>query len=118
MKIIKYWVNAYKEYLLIIIAILLFFLSPYVFRMIDPTAGVYDIGVLQNNITAIISLLIFQVVAWNVLCFIWPSIHTYFDKHFVNDFNRLIPWQKIAVSVLLYCFLIHCLVTLSKSISG
>ncbi|MEO8887304.1 MAG: hypothetical protein ABI367_14655 [Mucilaginibacter sp.] len=118
MKLIKYWVHTQREYLLIIAAILLFFLSPSVFRMIDPTAGVYDIGVLQNNITAIVSLLIFEVVAWKILCFIWPAIHRYFDKHFVTDFNKLLPWQKISASLALYCFLVFCLVMLSKSISG
>ena len=82
------------------------------------TAGVYDIGVLQNNITAIISLLVFQFIAWNILCFIWPSIRIYFEENFTIDFNKLLPWQKIITSLLLYCFLIFCQVLLSKTISG
>ena len=41
------------------------------------------------------------VVSWKVLCFIWPSIHTYFDKQFTHDFDKLLPWQKSSHP---YCF--------------
>lgn len=115
---LKKWIIKKKDYLLIAAAILLFFISAPIFRMIDPTAGIYDIGVLQNNITPIIILLIFQFVTWNILCFIWPSIRIYFEDHFTTDFNKLLPWQKITTSLLLYCFLIFCQVLLSKTISG
>jgi hypothetical protein len=115
---LKEWIIKKKEYLFIVVAILLFLASAPIFRMIDPTAGVYDIGVLQNNITAIISLLVFQFIAWNILCFIWPSIRIYFEENFTADFNKLLPWQKIVTSLLLYCFLVFCQVLLSKTISG
>lgn len=116
------WLRAlahqHREYLLIIAAVLSFFLSKIIFRMLDPTTGVYDIGVLQNNVTAVISLLIFQFTTWKVLCHIWPDLRTYFETKFSEDFNDLQPWQKLKLSAFVYFSYIAALVFLSKTIQG
>lgn len=66
------------EYVLMLAAVLLFLVSPYFLRWYDPTAGTFDVGVLQVNITSIISLCIFCSVSWLMLKVIWPDLRNFF----------------------------------------
>ena len=108
----------HNEYLLLAAAILIFWLSPFVLRAIDPTAGSYDVGVLQVPITAIISFCIFQSVVWITLKFNWVSLRTYFEEEFIHDFKHLPPLLKIIVSLLVYFLLMFSLVLLNQIIQG
>ncbi|WP_157799179.1 hypothetical protein [Mucilaginibacter auburnensis] len=108
----------YNEYLLMAAAILLFWVSPVLLRAIDPTAGSYDIGVLQIPITAIISFCIFQSVVWITLKLNWLSLRTYFEQEFINDFKHLPAWLKIIISLSVYFLLMFSLVLLNQVIQG
>jgi hypothetical protein len=113
---LKQWLLKHNEYIPLAAAVILFWFSPYLLRMIDPTAGTYDVGVLQVNITAIIAFCIFQAVVWMALKINWLAIRCYFEDQFINDFNTLTSWQRISVSLSVYFLLLYALVLLSRVI--
>ena len=110
------WLKKQNEYIPLFAAVLIFWLSPYLLRAIDPTAGSYDVGVLQVNITAIIAFCIFQAIVWMALKVNWCAIRTYFETQFTTDFKTLTSWQKISVCLSVYFLLLYALVLLSRVI--
>jgi hypothetical protein len=102
----------HNEELTLIIAVVLFFLSPRVLHWVDPTAGVYDAGILQLLNVAIIAFCVFNSFNWLTMRIVWPSVRSYFENHFVFDFNELTPWQKIKTSLFIYFSLLLALVAL------
>lgn len=109
-------IRQHSEYLLLVTAMFLFLVSPFILRWYDPTAGTFDIGVLQVNITSIISLLIFCSVSWLMLKAIWPDLRIFFENEFGTAFKSLTSWQKILTSLFVYCFIILVLVMLNQAI--
>ncbi|MGY4385638.1 hypothetical protein ACVWYN_002684 [Pedobacter sp. UYP24] len=105
-----------KEYIALIMAFVVFFISPYLLKMIDPTAGAYDAGVLQVIIMAIVQFAVFQAVTWSVVKNIWPAIGLYMKNFFNNEFLNLSSWQRICVSLFVYFSILAVLVTLSRVI--
>ena len=104
------------EYILLTMAVLLFLVSPFLLRCYDPTAGTFDVGVLQVNITSIISLFIFCSVSWLMLKVIWPDLRNFFENEFGDAFKSLTSWQKILTSLFVYCFIVLVLVMLNQAI--
>jgi hypothetical protein len=102
----------HNEELTLVIAVALFFLSPRVLHWVDPTAGVYDAGILQLLIVSIIAFCVFNSFNWLIMRIVWPSIRSYFENHFAFDFNELTPWQKIKTSLFIYFSLFLALVAL------
>ena len=105
----------YREFLLIILAILVFFLSPNVIRWIDPTAGAYDLGILQIAVVAVMFFFFYSFTAWITTNLIWPDLGNFFNDEFSKAFKTLEPWQKIKLSVGLLCFFLLMLVLLSRT---
>jgi hypothetical protein len=116
MKTIINWLKKQNEFIPLIIAFLVFYYSPYALRWIDPTAGTYDIGILQVFITAIIGFCTYQAIVWMALNINWPMLRDYFENHFRSDFKTLTPWQKIQVSLYVYSLLLASIVVLSRVI--
>jgi hypothetical protein len=110
------WLQEHNEYVPLFIALLLFLFSPIALRFIDPTAGTYDVGVLQVMILAVISFCVFQAVVWMTLKVNWLPLRKYFEHDFTDDFFNLTPCQKITISLSVYFFLFLLLVLLSKAI--
>ena len=110
------WLKKQNEYIPLVAAFLIFYFSPRVLRLIDPTAGTYDIGVLQVYITAIIGFCVFQAIVWMALKVNWLTIRNYFENTFITDFKTLSPWQKIKVSLFVYSLLFLSIVLLSRAI--
>nr|WP_213488817.1 hypothetical protein [Mucilaginibacter sp. Bleaf8] len=111
-----HWLKKHNEYLPLLIAVLLFYFSPYALRMLDPTAGTYDVGVLQVELLAVIYFCIVQAVVWMALKVNWLPLRDYFENEFANHFKNLSPWQKMCVSLFVYFFLMFSLVILSRAI--
>lgn len=105
-----------KEYTALITAFVVFFISPYLLRMIDPTAGAYDAGVLQVIIIGVVQFAVFQAITWSVVKNIWPAIGLYMKELFNKDFITLEPWQRILASLFVYFAVFAILVTLSRVI--
>jgi hypothetical protein len=106
-----------KEHLAIFAAIAAFFAYPYVIRLLDPTAGTYDAGVLQIIVISVVMFVIFQWATWQVIKSIWPSLGQYAEHFFNNDFKDLLPWQKLRVFLFVYFSVLAAFVFLSKVIS-
>jgi hypothetical protein len=85
-------------------------------RYYDPTAGTFDVDVLQVNITSIISLSIFCSVSWLMLKVIWPDMRYFFETEFGTAFKSLTSWQKVTTSLFIYCFIVLVLVMLNQAI--
>jgi len=100
-KLIRFLV-VWNEFLSIPLALLLWFYSPTLLRLFDPTAGVYDSAVLQQIIFAIIAVLIFHGLAWFLLKLTFPEIYRFLDDDFEEHFSNLQKWQKLKLSLLLF----------------
>lgn len=94
MKKIISFLTQWNELLTIPAAFILWWLSPYFLRWLDPTAGVYDAGIFQVILFAIICFLIFHGVVWLVLKLTFPRLYRFFDDEFekaVTDNPELQP---------------------------
>jgi hypothetical protein len=103
-----------EEFFSIPLALIIFFVSPYVLRWIDPTAGTYDSGIFQIILFATISLLIYNGLAWMGVKQVFPEIFFYFQNAFKIDFKTLEPWQKIKVSLFIWALFLASFVFLSR----
>lgn len=113
-KLINY-IKEWKEELWSIpAALLIFFLSPYALRLIDPTAGSYDAGVLQIILYAAVAMLIFNGLAWMGVKQVFPEIFRFFQEQFKNEFQKLTEWQRVKISLFAWAFLLACLVFLAR----
>jgi hypothetical protein len=115
---VKAWLIKHNEFLPMAIALVTFLGSPVLLRRYDETAGVYDVGVLQVIIFSVISFCVFASIVWMTLKVNWPSLRTYFETEFVNDFKILPPCQKICISLSVYFALFISLVLLSRVIAA
>lgn len=107
-------VKKVKEYSALIIVVVMFFASREIIRWIDPTAGVYDAGVLQVINVTLIQQAFYQLVTWSIVVTLWPAIGNYFKKEFNLDFQKLTPWKKICTSLFVYFAIFFAQVFLSR----
>jgi hypothetical protein len=105
-----------KDYILITIAFAVFFLSPYALRFLDPTAGVFDAGILQSPVVGIFMFCVLLQFVWVIIQVIWPSISEYFkdENGFNADFKNGTIWLRISVSLFIYFSLLLIVAFLSK----
>lgn len=110
--ILKEWK---EEFWSIPLAILLFFISPSLLRLVDPTAGVYDAGVFQIALFAIICLLIFNGIAWGGVKVVFPEVFEYLQQKFKQEFNNeLTAWERAKLSVFVFSLFLVALVLLAR----
>lgn len=103
-----------KEWSALIIVLLMFFASRQIIRWIDPTAGIYDAGVLQVINFTLIEQAVYQLVTWSIVITLWPALGNYFKKEFNIDFQKLSPWKKICTSLFVYFAIFYAQVILSR----
>lgn len=89
------WAN---ELIAVPVAIVLFLLSPLLLRWIDPTAGVYDVGVFQIILLAVVTLLILSAIVWLMLWMGWRTVFDYFQNDFRHEFSTLQPWDRVRIA--------------------
>ena len=110
------FIKSWSEVVTIPVGLLLWWLSPNILRWLDPEAGLYDAGVFQNPLFAIIQLLIFSGIIRIVMKLSWSVLDDYLDNHFANTFNSLTSWQKLKLSVCVFLALLYTLAMLSSGI--
>jgi hypothetical protein len=110
-QVLKEW---REEFFSIPLALIIFGLSPYFLRWIDPTAGTYDAGIFQIIIFATVSLLLYNGLAWMGVKQVFPETFDYFQNGFKIDFKALEPWQKIKVSLFIWGLLLASFIILSR----
>jgi hypothetical protein len=109
MKMLKTWK---EEFIGLPLALLAFFILAEVVRYFDPTAGVYDTGVLLIIIYSLVRAMFFSWFAWLAIRWVFPVLWTFFQEEFVDAFNKLSEWQKIKISLLVFFAFFFSLVLL------
>ncbi|WP_177217030.1 hypothetical protein [Pedobacter insulae] len=95
-----------KEYLGILIALLLFIIFPQMVRMVDNSAAPIDPGALSAILMAVLAMFIFKLATWWLIRMIWPIFAIYSIYHFETNFKHFTPWQKSIIFLSFYCFLL------------
>ena len=118
-KIINYIKGLFKKYpeiLSIPIALVAWVLSVRFLRIIDQTTAVYDAGVFQVIIFAVIQLFVYVSVAWLTLGLVFGTFRKYLIENMKNEFQKLTSWQKIRLSYTVFFLLLLSLVVLSLTL--
>lgn len=113
MKKIRKFIVEWHEIVTIPIAVLLWYFSPSILRLMDPTVATYDAGIFQVLLFATISFLFLFGIVWLYIKISFPGVFKFFvklDDVYMNDEdpkNKLTVWQKslIALSFLFICCL-------------
>ena len=118
-KIINYIKGMFKKYpevLSVPVALLAWVLSVRFLRIIDKTTAVYDAGVFQIIIFAVIQLFVYVSVAWLTLGLVFGTFRKYLIENMKNEFQKLTSWQKIRLSYTVFFLLLLALVVLSLTL--
>ena len=118
-KIINYIKGMFKKYpevLSVPVALLAWVLSVRFLRIIDKTTAVYDAGVFQIIIFAVIQLFVYVSVAWLTLGLVFGTFRKYLIENMKNEFQKLTSWQKIRLSYSVFFLLLFALVVLSLTL--
>lgn len=110
---------SWHEYVTIPVALILFYFSPSLLRLIDPTAATYDAGVLQVIIFTIIQFLIYNAVAWIVFKLTFPKMYKMLDDEIENKVlnnGAITMWEKIKIVLWVFSLYLICIVLLSRVI--
>lgn len=115
-----YWPLSFplkKEYLGIVVIVVVFLLFPQLSRLVDVTSAPIDAGALSAPVLAISALLIFKAITWWLIRSIWPVFREYSNEHFERNFKSLLSWQKVIIYLGFYLLLLYAFVfTLSAII--
>ncbi len=93
----------HNELLTLPVSILLWYGSPWFLRLMDPTAGVHDIGLLQTFLIASVGLFFGTALIWLLLKFSAPDSYHILDDYIHHNEKHLTSWQQ-GLFVLLYYF--------------
>lgn len=110
--------RSYPELLTIPIGFGVWVASIPVLRWFDPTSGIFDAGVFQIPIFAVIQFFVYVSIAWMVLGLIYGTIRKYLKIDFKEEFQLLTPWQKIKLSYSVFFALLFVLVFLARTLSN
>jgi glucan phosphoethanolaminetransferase (alkaline phosphatase superfamily) len=84
------------------IALLIFFFSAPALRWLDPTAAVFDFGILQKLLLCTLAMLTINTAVFMGIKFNFPSVYDYYKKTLSTDLNHIRPWQRIQLFLWLY----------------
>ncbi|MBS4056495.1 MAG: hypothetical protein KGZ82_04170 [Bacteroidales bacterium] len=104
MKIIQFLKN-WNELLTLPIALLLWWYSNSILRMIDETAGVYDVGIFQAFLLGTAGILFGHALVWLILKLSAGDVYRTLDD-FLNRNTLITPWQRGLFSLLYFGFLL------------
>jgi Na+/phosphate symporter len=122
MKIIKILLNhllSWHEYVTIPVAFVLWYFSPKLLQLIDPTSATYDAGVFQVIIFTIIQFLIYNAVAWIVFKLTFPKMYKMLDDEIENKVlnnGAITMWEKIKIVLWVFSLYLISIVLLSRVI--
>lgn len=113
----KFWKN-WNEAFMFLTSIVAFFVWPPLYRMIDPTAGAFDAGMLHVVVTGFLIVNFILFAAWMNYKLTWPVLHKWFDDKLelhtvhvtqnfkVNLFAMAIYFAYVAVYTVIFAVLI------------
>jgi len=115
-KIVRSVFRKYPELLSVPIAFFVWIVSIPLLRWMDPTSAVYDAGVFQVLIFAVLQLFVYVSIAWLILGLVFGTARKFLLNEFKDAFNTLEGWKKIIVSYGLFLSLLFSLVALSYTL--
>jgi hypothetical protein len=115
-KALRRFLKRYPELLSIPVALILWILSIRVLRALDPTSAVFDAGVFQVPIFAILQMFVYVSVAWLLLRLVFGTAQKFLKNDFKTVFENLDPWRKVIVAYGLFLSLLFALVALSYTL--
>jgi len=90
----KRFLNSWQGWLAGVAAVALFLISPFLIRAYDPTAGVWDGGVLQWLILAIVAAALGVGLMWTLWQIAFPSTDKAADVGLASWFEAMTPTAK------------------------
>lgn len=114
------FLKTWHEIIAIPLSFLIWFISPYLLRQLDPTAGTYDSGIFQILIFATIAFLFISGVVWTYIKISFPGVFKFIDKlddDLMTDEdpkNKLTSWQKSIISLSLLAIFFLSMVLLTR----
>lgn len=113
----KKFIKTYNEWFSFPIALVLFFVTPHLYRLIDSEAGAFDYGVFHTAIFAIALLSLYSGVAWFMLLLKFPDLKRFLDDSAEKQIISGVPHQKQAgyfafAVYFAYMFLLYLLTTI------
>lgn len=93
------FIKEYNEWFLFPIALALFFLTPRIYRLVDPTAGQFDAGIFHSSIYAVAMLFLFSGIAWLILKIKFPDLKKYLDDAAEFEISKGVPHQQYRASI-------------------
>ena len=110
------FLKKYPELLTVPLAFVVWVLSIHVLRWFDPTSGIYDAGVFQIPIFAVLQLFVYVSIAWLIMGLVFGTYRKYLKNDLKEDFKTLTKWQKIRMSYTIFLSLLLSLVALSYTL--
>ena len=110
------YLKVWRELFSLAVGLLLWVKSGILLHWLDPTAGTYDAGIFQVYLFAIIGLFVLHGVVRILMKLIWPTVDTYLDHNFRQDFQTLSPWQKLTLSSAIFFAFLWSVVLLARVI--
>lgn len=101
-----------KENSMIVVLLGLFFLVPYLLRMVDETAAAFDAGILHSIILVCVVYAIFQACTWSVVKTIWPDIGRYFRYWFADEYRKMDKKNRMYIALGIYFAILTSMVLL------
>lgn len=110
------FLKKYPELLTVPLAFVVWVLSIHVLRWFDPTSGIYDAGVFQIPIFAVLQLFVYVSISWLIMGLVFGTYRKYLKNDLKEDFKTLTKWQKIRMSYTIFLSLLLSLVALSYTL--
>lgn len=95
LKFLKNW----NEFITVPVAIGLFWFVRPVLRFIDPTAGVFDLGIMHVFFAGLVIYLLVIAAVWLIIRLTYKVLYLYLDVQFEVDFKTLSNYQKCVLSL-------------------
>jgi hypothetical protein len=114
-KFFKLWTEIWS----IPLGLLLFWYSPHIIRFVDPTAGVFDLGILHKLLYAVVAILLGNGIAFLGIKFNFPSVFEFYksesEPSAFDDFKSITPWQRLKLLAFLYALILFCFALLAQA---
>jgi hypothetical protein len=101
----KEFIKNWSELLTIPVAFALWYVSPYILRLVDETAGQSDAGIFQYLVSATVAILFGHALIWLILKIAWPDMYELLDDCITEE-KWLTTWQKVQFSLYYWGFLL------------
>ncbi len=113
----KWLWKRYPEVYSVPVAFALYWFSAVIIRWLDPTSAVFDGGVLQIPLFAILLLFLFMSISWVAMGLLFGTARKFLVSDLKESFIKLSPWQKIRYSTGILFLLFYSLVALSFTLA-